>query len=172
MTSTQAPDANYLRAIWTLLIAFGGALAEERHTPGRREPHIGRYDGVLDIDFDASRTVALKFVAGGSGIVDFANCTDPAEGVGFHGDTQDFDQQAHYLAGTLALITGERIPWGTLLPEGGFGQLVRLLATAEATDIDAAFRNLVGRISEAADGRDWAFRYTCEIGRYPYGEQG
>ncbi len=108
----------YKEAVWSLLIAYGGALVNQE--PDSWQDKTGSYYGsTVDADTELTKNALADIRKHG---IDFEACSDPAPDTEFrfNGTFTSTQLQVHVLSGTLVLGDKSTYRWGTQLrdPDG------------------------------------------------------
>lgn len=117
------------QAIWTLMIAKGGA------TPKEDDYYSSSIKVNIKDTLDAYDNLSRYGI-------DLSKCSDPASHVaqGFKDTFTNSDLEIHYLAGTLVTNNGKKYEWVMPTDSSDFGKLIRQLISSDLSINDAIER--------------------------------
>lgn len=149
-------DPGYKRAVWTLMIACGGATREQTgHGAGTD------MNGQIEVDMTLTREVLRDL---SETTIKWDECSDPSEAYawGFMGTFTNSHAEIPYLEGWLQLHD-RKVYWAVTVGGDGddFGRVVRGITMLELT-LDEAIEELTYRLDRYADD-PWGFGYTCVL---------
>jgi hypothetical protein len=133
----------YRKAIWTVMIAYGGVFVPNEGN--WRHQEMNYYGGRVEINREATRS-ALDLITEDN--IDWANLNDPAEKMGYEFDgTENDSVKVPYLKGELVFKTGDPVIWLTGVNNGydddrSFGNLVQIL------QLDISFDDALEHLNE------------------------
>lgn len=160
-------DPGYKRAVWSLLIAAGGASRYETdHRTGddfwATRRLAGEYSETVETDLDHTLAFIPKIQAG---LIDYDASDDPTEHHGpiFYGTFADSHGSFPYLAGRLRFTDGTWTWWAVKVGGDGadFGAVVRAITALNLTDAEA-IEHLEARVTDPHNDQ-YQFPYDCTL---------
>ena len=155
----------YRKAIWHLMIAYGGVREKEVDTSFDYEGDNVDYYG-CKADISLAKTKQFLTQHPGWNEIDWQSIGDPAEhiGYGFNGTYASSQLRVPYLAGDLVFKDGSSYRWlvncadSSYGDESGFANLIQFL------QLDISLEEAVNHLIERTKTHDsWRFKYDANI---------
>lgn len=165
LTATES-DPGYKRAIWTLMIACGGATKRqpEPGDDGPWYPDVTDFygGGRIETNLRLTREVLEEL---SEATIKWDECTDPSEShaAGFLGTFTNSTMDVPYLKGFLQLYN-RKVYWAVTVGGDGddFGRIVRCITALDLT-LDDAIEELRYRLDNVLYGDESYFSYSCAL---------
>lgn len=146
----------YRRAIWTLMIAFGGPIYVPEH-PTSYVSDIEIYSGRINSSVEQTKEI-INFLTKDN--IDWEKLCDPAERFDFQFDGTDNEPlKVPYLKGELLFKNREPIVWLTRVGTSStsFPNLIQML------QLDITFEEALEHLKERLTKDQWGFTYSGTI---------